>query len=221
VSIQIITTADGSNSLLNVSLNETYHSIHGAIQESLHVFIQNGLLPFLHDDRKEISVLEVGFGTGLNALLTMQCADQLKMKVSYNTIEPYPLPENVWTLLNYPETLNLAKEYRALHKASWQVGTSLSPYFKILKLQSLLQETDLGTAEFDIIYYDAFAPPKQPDLWVLNVLQKVVTTLKPGGALVTYCAKGQVKRDLKSLQMTVEALPGPPGKKEMIRAIKN
>jgi tRNA U34 5-methylaminomethyl-2-thiouridine-forming methyltransferase MnmC len=221
VSIQIITTADGSNSLLNVSLNETYHSIHGAIQESLHVFIQNGLLPFINGDRSEISIFEVGFGTGLNALLTMQRADQLKRKVSYMTIEPHPLPENVWAELNYPEALNLVKEYRALHVSPWQVGTSLSAYFNIFKLQSMLQETDLGKARFDIVYYDAFAPAKQPDLWVLDVLQKVVLALKPGGVLVTYCAKGQLKRDLRSLQLTVETLPGPPGKKEMIRAVKS
>lgn len=221
MSIQIITTADGSNTLRHISLNETYHSIHGAIQESLHVFIQNGLLPLIQDGRKEISVFEVGFGTGLNALLTMQRANQLKMKVVYTSVEPHPLAENVWTLLNYPEALNLAEEYRALHVAPWQVGTSLSPYFNILKHKSLLQETDLGKAEFDLVYYDAFAPAKQPDLWVLDVLKKVVIALKPGGAIVTYCAKGQLKRDLKSLHLTVETLPGPPGKKEMIRAVKS
>lgn len=221
MSLQIISTADGSNSLRNIALDETYHSVHGAIRESVHVFIENGLMLFIGKIKEDISILEVGFGTGLNALLTMQCARAHRQKVTYTAIEPYPLPEDIWLSLNYPVTLNGVDEYTSLHQSPWQVGITLDPYFELLKVRATLQEAKPPAGWFDLVYYDAFAPSKQPELWELPMLEKVVATLRPGGVLVTYCAKGQLKRNLRDLQLNVETLPGPPGKKEMVRASKS
>jgi tRNA U34 5-methylaminomethyl-2-thiouridine-forming methyltransferase MnmC len=220
VNLDIIITGDGSNSLRNISLNETYHSIHGAIQESVYVFIQQGLMPLMSKDKSEISILEVGFGTGLNALLTLQKAQTDKQKVSYTALEPYPLPETIWKGLNYPDALDLADEFRCIHRSQWQIATELGDHFTLFKDKTSLQDATLQAGDFDLVYYDAFAPSKQPDLWELSVLEKVVSALRPEGIFVTYCAKGQLKRDLLSLRLNVETLPGPPGKKEMIRAHK-
>jgi tRNA U34 5-methylaminomethyl-2-thiouridine-forming methyltransferase MnmC len=220
VSLEIITTADGSNSLRNTTLDETYHSVHGAIQESVHVFIDNGLMSLLGKVKGKISILEVGFGTGLNALLTVQCARAHRQRVYYTTLEPNPLSDEIWSLLNYPVTLNLANEYGSLHRSPWQIGTTLDPYFELLKLRTTLQEARPEAGSFDLVYYDAFAPSKQPELWELPMLEKVVKALRQGGILVTYCAKGQLKRNLRGLQLNVETLSGPPGKKEMVRATK-
>lgn len=221
MSLEIITTADGSNSLRNIALDETYHSVHGAIRESVHVFIENGLMSFIGKHKGDISILEVGFGTGLNALLTMQCARAHRQKVNYTAIEPYPLSEDIWSSLNYSVTLNCADEYNSLHRSPWQVGTTLDPYFELLKVQATLQRAKPPAGWFDLVYYDAFAPSKQPELWELPMLEKVVATLRPGGVFVTYCAKGQLKRNLRDLQLNVETLPGPPGKKEMVLASKS
>jgi tRNA U34 5-methylaminomethyl-2-thiouridine-forming methyltransferase MnmC len=220
VNLDIIITADGSNSLRNVSLNETYHSIHGAVQESVYVFIQNGLMPFMSKDKREISILEVGFGTGLNALLTLQRAQMHQQKIRYWALDPYPLPEAIWTALNYPDALDLADEFRSIHRSPWQIATALGDYFTLSKDQTTLQDAALQAGDFDLVYYDAFAPSKQPELWELPALEKVVSALGPKGIFVTYSAKGQLKRDLLSLRLNVETLPGPPGKKEMIRAQK-
>ncbi len=220
MNLEIIKTADGSNSLHNLSLHETYHSTHGAIRESVHVFIDNGLACMVDDTRPSIAVLEVGFGTGLNALLTMQQAVTRVRKIIYTAIDPYPLPEWIWSSLNYPELLNLVAEYRALHRSPWHITTPLHPCFDLLKLQTTLQDWQVEENAFDVIYYDAFAPSKQPELWELPLLQKAVRSLREGGIFVTYCAKGQVKRDLKTLRLKVETRPGPPGKKEMTLAFK-
>lgn len=220
MNVEIITTEDGSNTLRNPALGETYHSVHGAIRESVHVFIENGLKPFIGKDKPEISIFEVGFGTGLNAVLSLEIARAQKQKVKYTTIEPYPLPENIWSNLNYPHALDNVYDYPSLHRSPWQIGTTLDPYFELFKIQTTLQEAKLGAESFDLVYFDAFAPSKQPELWELPMLEKVVAALKPGGVLVTYCAKGQLKRDLTSIRMVVETLSGPPGKKEMVRASK-
>lgn len=203
--IKVITTSDGSHSLLNTELDETYHSRHGALQESLYVFIKNGLD---HFQRNEVNVFEVGFGTGLNALL----AAQSNKKVNYTTIEAYPLPEEVYTQLNY-EPRDLLFQ---LH-ANTELRIS---DFTFKKLHTTLQDIELKPGQFDVVFYDAFAPSKQPEMWELPMIKKVCDSLTPGGLFVTYCAKGQLKRDLKSLGMEVETLPGPPGKKEMVRGTK-
>lgn len=216
--IKIIITGDGSHSLLNEALDETYHSRHGAIQESLHVFITQGFNYLLNKQKHEsISILEVGFGTGLNALLTLSEAIKNELSVAYTSLETYPLSQEVWENLNYPDPHNILKE---LHQAEWQKWADVTSQFKLLKLEKSLQLVDLESEQFDLIYFDAFAPNKQPEMWELPVLEKVVKTLKSEGVFITYCAKGQLKRDLKTLGLIVESLPGPPGKREMVRAIK-
>jgi tRNA U34 5-methylaminomethyl-2-thiouridine-forming methyltransferase MnmC len=202
--IKIITTSDGSHSLLNEELDETYHSRHGAIQESLHVFIKNGLEFFPKD---EVNVFEVGFGTGLNALLTAQS----RKKIDYTTIEPFPLPEEIFALLNYEPRELLLQLHR---NPDLQTAN-----FKFKKLYTTLGSVQLDQV-YDIIYFDAFAPSKQPAMWEFPMIEKVCNALTPGGLFVTYCAKGQLKRDLKSLGLEVETLAGPPGKKEMVRGTK-
>lgn len=216
--IKIIITGDGSHSLLNEALDETYHSRHGAVQESLHVFIEQGFNYLLNKQKPEsISILEVGFGTGLNALLTLTEAIKKELSVAYTSLETYPLSQEVWEHLNYPDPYHLLKE---LHNAEWQKWEEISTHFKLLKLEKSLQLVELQPEQFDLIYFDAFAPNKQPEMWELPMLDKVAKALKPGGVFITYCAKGQLKRDLKTLGMIVESLPGPPGKREMVRALK-
>ncbi|MEO7991979.1 MAG: tRNA (5-methylaminomethyl-2-thiouridine)(34)-methyltransferase MnmD [Chryseolinea sp.] len=219
--IKIITTSDGSHSLFNEELNETYHSVHGAIQESLHVFIQSGLTYFIEKfNSKNISILEIGFGTGLNVLLAVQMAKQLSLSFQYKTLEAFPLEEEVWSKLNYADALNLKEYFDSLHRVSWEEPHGILPNFQFQKHHIKLQDVVLNPSSFDIIFFDAFAPNKQPELWEINMLKKVTDALRTNGLLVTYCAKGQLKRDLKSLGLTVETIPGPPGKKEMVRASK-
>ena len=222
--VELITTSDGSHSLLNSELNETYHSVHGAIQESIHVFIKNGLEYFEQKNQQaEIRILEVGFGTGLNALLTLQHRLIGSTKILYESLEAFPIEQETVSQLNYPEILNFSdsEEYFAqLHQSSWDKKVEITSNFSLLKRHVKIQDMELGSEEFDVIYFDAFAPSKQPELWELTVLRKVEQSMKPGAVFVTYCAKGQLKRDLKSLRLLVETLPGPPGKKEMVRAVK-
>lgn len=203
--IKIITTSDGSHSLLNTELDETYHSRHGALQESLYVFIKNGLDFY---PGNEVNVFEVGFGTGLNALL----AAQSDKKVNYTTIEAFPLTEEVYKELNY--------EPRELFFQLHQNQKLEIRNFSFNKLTATLQSIELSPNQFDVIFFDAFAPSKQPEMWEFPMIKKVCDSLTPSGLFVTYCAKGQLKRDLKSLGMEVETLPGPPGKKEMVRGTK-
>jgi len=219
--LKIITTADGSHSLFNEELNETYHSVHGAIQESLHVFIKSGL-QYVLEKRSPlpISIFEVGFGTGLNALLTLQYLRGHRQGVNYTAIEHSPLGEEIWSKLNYASLLNLGAEYKGLHYSEWGRPHALTSNFNLLKLNNSLQQVELSKESLDLVYYDAFAPSKQPELWSTDVLGKFFEALKPGGVLVTYCAKGQLKRDLNALGLVVETLAGPPGKKEMVRAVK-
>ena len=219
--LEIITTSDGSHTLRNTELNETYHSRHGAVQESVHVFLKNGLEYFCHTRKTEsISILEVGFGTGLNALLTLKFARERDQQIRYTTLEPFPLPEEVWSKLNYAATDPGETSFSALHLAEWQREVSLTSRFAILKLRQALQEASF-TESYDLVYFDAFAPAVQPELWTIDSLRKVVAALISGGIFVTYSARGQMKRDLKVLGLNVETLPGPPGKNEMVRGIKS
>jgi tRNA U34 5-methylaminomethyl-2-thiouridine-forming methyltransferase MnmC len=205
--LKIITTSDGSHSLLNVDLDETYHSRHGAVQESMHVFIKNGLDVYV---KEETNVFEVGFGTGLNALLTLLSG----RRVNYTTIETFPLGEEIYNQLNY-EPKDVLQQ---LHHAPWNQGSQIGDV-KLTKLHIDLESISLQPV-YDIVYYDAFAPSKQPAMWEFPLIEKVCNALTPGGLFVTYCAKGQLKRDLRSLGLDVETLAGPPGKKEMVRAVK-
>jgi tRNA U34 5-methylaminomethyl-2-thiouridine-forming methyltransferase MnmC len=221
--LNLIKTADGSNSLLNSELDETYHSRHGAIQESLHVFIKNGVHYWLDKNQiKEISILEVGFGTGLNALLALQESIKQKIKIHYVTTEAFPVPIELVDQLNYSQQLDFEsadKYFKDLHQCEWNTPVTITPNFFLEKCKGKIQEMELGKSVYDVVFFDAFAPAKQPEMWELTVLEKTVRSLKSNGIFVTYCAQGQLKRNLKFLGMKVESLPGPPGKREMVRAI--
>lgn len=202
-------------------MDETYHSRHGAIQESGYVFINKGL-DYLKSGANPglISILEVGFGTGLNAWLSLQWATEQKIQLLYHSLETFPLPDEIWKALNYYSNQEGAEIFQKLHQAPWQEWSDINPFFKVYKENNSLQSVSLKPSHFDLIYFDAFAPNKQPEMWQAPMLEKVVLTMKPGSVFVTYCAKGQLKRDLKSLGLAVESLAGPPGKREMVRAIK-
>jgi tRNA U34 5-methylaminomethyl-2-thiouridine-forming methyltransferase MnmC len=222
--VKIITTEDGSHTLYNEELQETYHSSHGAFRESIHVFMLYGLDSWLarNPNKFPIRVFEVGFGTGLNAWLALVWAEQNQVPVLYHTIEPFPLEAEVYSQLNYTEhdhgIWHYHKYFQALHERPWNEGGPVSEYFNFKKDQTTLEESDLYPA--DLVFYDAFSPSKQPELWTKEVLEPVVDAMLPGGLFTTYCAMGQLKRDLKDLGLEVETRPGPPGKKEMTRAWK-
>lgn len=217
--LRIITTEDGSHSLLNEEMDETYHSRHGALQESEYVFIEKGFSFFLEkNNTNKLSILEIGFGTGLNAWLTARKAETEKKQVAYSSLETFPIPEEIWSALNYGAEDKLL--FEKIHRAAWNEWVEITPFFTLKKSTTSLQRTTLDAGAFDIIYFDAFAPNKQPEMWELAAIKKTIDAMKPGGVFVTYCAKGQLKRDLKNLGLEVESLPGPPGKREMVRALK-
>lgn len=221
-SLRVFATADGSSSVLNTRLNETYHSTHGAIQESQFIFIDRGLDFWVSQNEvfDVINILEIGFGTGLNALLSNQYATSHKKKIIYETLEAYPIDESVWSELNYSRFTKKEINLQRLHQAAWGEEVSISEWFSILKREEFLQKASFRSSFFDVVYFDAFAPSTQPELWEKEMLGKVVDALKPTGVFVTYCAKGQLRRDLKDLGMMVEKVPGPPGKREFIRGVK-
>jgi tRNA U34 5-methylaminomethyl-2-thiouridine-forming methyltransferase MnmC len=212
---KIIKTADGSATLYIKELDETYHSRHGAVMESKHVYIENGLRYILqHNHLKNICILEIGFGTGLNALLTYQESQINKhINFEYHSIEAYPLDISVVKQLNYQEHNN---DILKLHSSEWNKLVEISSNFLLHKYAVKLQyfNTDY---RFDLIYYDAFGPRAQADMWTDNILLKTASFLNIGGVLVTYCAKGEVKRIFKNAGFVVQTLKGPPGKREMIR----
>jgi tRNA U34 5-methylaminomethyl-2-thiouridine-forming methyltransferase MnmC len=218
--IEIRITSDGSKTIYLPDIDENYHSFHGAIQEAKHVFIRNGLSEF--KERKSVSVFEMGFGTGLNALLTAIWSDENRIHVDYEGVEAYPISPDICFQLEYSESLNCDKEndYQKMILAEWNQTIELSDYFKIKKNDSRI-ESWISNRKFDLIYFDAFGPRAQNEVWEMNILEKMFDILLPGGTLVTYCAQGQFKRNLKALGFELESLPGPPGKREMIRARKN
>jgi tRNA U34 5-methylaminomethyl-2-thiouridine-forming methyltransferase MnmC len=217
-SVTIITTSDGSHSLLNSSLNETYHSVHGAIAESKHVFIQQGLeCWFQQNMERDLRILEIGFGTGLNVLLTLLRSQSLNKIIYYESWEAFPLEASIVQQLNYGEQLGASDWFSKIHEASWNKPVPMTPYFRLQKVHGDVLTSPVS-GSFDLVYYDAFAPSKEPSMWTMEILQKIRNSMAPGGILVTYCAKGQLKRDLRTLGLIVETLAGPPGKKEMVRA---
>jgi tRNA U34 5-methylaminomethyl-2-thiouridine-forming methyltransferase MnmC len=220
--IKIVISEDGSNTLYLPELNETYHSLHGAVQESEHVFLKQGLMHFAQKSRK-MTVLEVGFGTGLNALLTYRLAMNEGMQVDYHTIEAFPLPEEIVKQLNYPSIFaaeKLDEFFQYLHSCAWEKDHRLAADFIFHKYLTKLEDFNPPLLKADVVFYDAFAPSKQPEMWETDIFRKLYGLMNPGGILVSYCASGQFKRNLKAAGFKVESLPGPPGKKEMTRAEK-
>ncbi|MGC9471643.1 MAG: tRNA (5-methylaminomethyl-2-thiouridine)(34)-methyltransferase MnmD [Bacteroidales bacterium] len=215
---EIILTEDGSHTLFIPRMNERYHSVHGAIRESQHVFISAGLAAI---QKSSIRVCEVGLGTGLNLLLTWRYAIQSKKEVLYHGIEKYPLPDSVISRLNYGDLLgNEAKHaFAEIHRAPWDQDTELEHGFVFRKIYGDMHTYQMELTP-DVVYFDAFGPDKQPDIWNIELFEKIYRAIHPGGLLVTYSSKGSVKRMLKETGFTVETLKGPPGKREMLRAIK-
>jgi tRNA U34 5-methylaminomethyl-2-thiouridine-forming methyltransferase MnmC len=227
MNLEIRQTRDGSHTLCNVEINKTFHSIHGAINESVHVFIRAGLDAVL-EKKQKIKLLEVGFGTGLNALLTLQRILQRQaddqIKVYYTCLEPFPIPMALVEQLNYAQYFEDPALYQSLllrlHQAAWEEFSKIEKDFLLEKKRTTLENFDYGNGTFDLIYFDPFPPSAHPHLWEIPWLDKIAKALSPGGVFTTYCAKGQFKRNLKSLGLIVQSLPGPPGKREMIRAVK-
>ncbi|RUA08922.1 MAG: SAM-dependent methyltransferase [Flavobacteriia bacterium] len=217
---EIIITSDGSSSIYLPEWDEPYHSKHGAIQEAYHVFIKSGLEYF--KEKEKLSILEIGFGTGLNALITFIESQKRKDKIEYTGVEAYPvLPEEV-KQLNYVEQLHINEKediFKKMHTVQWERPCDISKDFKLIKQKkSFTQINDKDL--YNLIYFDAFSPDRQPELWSPEIFEKMYLSLKDHGILVTYSAKGSVRRALQSAGFVVERLPGPPGKREMMRAIK-
>ncbi|NER15451.1 tRNA (5-methylaminomethyl-2-thiouridine)(34)-methyltransferase MnmD [Leptobacterium flavescens] len=217
---KIINTADGSATIYLEEWNEHYHSKHGAVNEAYHVFIKNGLSLF--SDR-ELSVLEIGFGTGLNAFITFLEAPALKLNIDYTGVEAYPVTEEELKLLNYPEQLKAEDKeavFKKMHRSKWEKKTPIEKGFDLCKRQQSFEEIE-DEACFDLVYFDAFGARVQPELWTEDIFLKMFRALRPGGVLVTYAAKGSVRRAMQAVGFEVERLPGPPGKREMLRATKH
>ena len=213
---ELIITKDGSHSLFVPDLNETYHSVHGSISEAIHVFINSGLLSH---PKKKINILEIGFGTGLNTLLTLENIQE--KKVHYTTLEPYPISSEIYNKLNFHTLTN--SDYKTLlelHTSDWEEEVFVSENFTLYKTQKKIQNF-ISEKKFDIIYFDAFSPEKQTEMWTTEVFEKCFDLLNKDGFLVTYCAKGTVKRIMKSVGFKIIVLDGPPGKRQMTRANKS
>ena len=203
-------TADGSHTLFIPEMDEHYHSVNGAVQESRHVFIE-----------AEITVLEIGFGTGLNAFLTLLDAEAHQRKIHYYSVELYPLDTDVIGSLNYGEMICAGRKdvFLALHQAEWNVPVPVTEFFELHKIQGD-SNTCVLPDRIDLVYFDAFAPDKQPEMWNREIFDRLYARTTGGGVLTTYCAKGVVRRMMKEAGYAVERIPGPPGKREMLRAIK-
>ncbi len=213
-------TSDGSRTLYVPALDEHYHSIKGALTESRHIFIDMGLK---HHPASFVHVLEIGFGTGLNAFLTLLAAEELARQVHYTTIELYPLEPALLHRLDYPKEIapERSEDYERLHTSGWGKDVTITPAFTLHKLKGDFTAYHFPEACYDIVYFDAFAPDKQPEMWAQTLFDALYASLKKGGLLTTYCAKGIVRRMLQASGFTVERLPGPPGgKREILRAIK-
>ncbi len=216
----LVETADGSYTLFVPELNEHYHSTNGAVQEALHVFIQSAL--YAHT-AKQLNVLEVGFGTGLNALLTYASANQRQVRVAYHSVEYNPIMPMVAMMFNYHKFVDFDAfpVFQKMHNLSWDAEHRMTEFFSLLKMQFDLTKDRFEVEKFyDVIYFDAFGPDKQPEMWSEEIFQKLFAISKPGAILTTYSAKGDVRRSLAKVGFTVEKIQGPLGKREMLRATK-
>jgi tRNA U34 5-methylaminomethyl-2-thiouridine-forming methyltransferase MnmC len=216
---EIIQTLDGSTTIHLPDWGESYHSKHGAIQEAYHVFIQNGLYTF---NNQPISILEIGFGTGLNAFITYLEAKKSNQKIDYYGVEAYPISAGEISQMNYVAELNAVSEspiFTSMHECEWEITNAIAPLFALTKRKQFFDQIN-DENKFDLIYFDAFGYRVQPELWSTEIFRKMYESLKSKGTLVTYAARGVVKRSLIEVGFKVEKLPGPPGKREMFRATK-
>lgn len=216
---EIIQTKDGSTTIHLEEWNESYHSKHGAIQEAKHVFIKNGLSLF---ENQSVAILEIGFGTGLNAFISFLEAQKMNQNIEYVGVEAYPVaPEEILSM-NYVDELNAQSQleiFEKMHTSNWNEKIELSDSFSLTKRQQFFQDID-DVAQFDLIYFDAFGYRVQPELWSTAIFKKMYDALKSNGVLVTYAARGVVRRSMIEVGFRVEKLEGPPGKREMFRAFK-
>ncbi|MEN8226130.1 MAG: tRNA (5-methylaminomethyl-2-thiouridine)(34)-methyltransferase MnmD [Bacteroidota bacterium] len=220
---QIITTEDGSHSLKHHSFDEHYHSTFGAISESRHVFIGAGLHYLLSEEKLPVRILEVGFGTGLNALLSLYEAMNSGQKMHYTTLEPFPLKEEIWRGLNYPglvQDTRAGEWFENIHNAPWNMIVKLTPVFTLEKRSSPLQDIKNDEEPYKLIYFDAFGPDVQAEMWTEEIFKLIYRICAPGAVLVTYSAKGSVRRAMQAAGFKVERIPGPKGKREMMRGVK-
>ena len=216
---EILITQDGSTTIHLPDWNENYHSKHGAIQEAKHVFIKNGLSLF---ENRNISILEIGFGTGLNAFITFLEAKKLNQKIDYYGVEAYPVIAEEVLQMNYIAALNAENNesvFKKMHESDWEKKIILDDHFCLTKRKQFFDEI-VDENKYDLIYFDAFGYRVQPELWSTEIFQKMYNSLKSNSYLVTYAARGVVKRSLTEVGFTVEKLEGPPGKREMFRAFK-
>jgi len=213
---EVITTGDGSTTIRIVDLDECYHSTHGAIGEAQHVFIGNGLKLF---DGKPVSVLEIGFGTGLNALVTWR--HRGGMVTDYTGVEAFPVSAEEIGAMNYAASFdgNADEVFGKMHQSAWEIPQSITPGFILTKRRMRFEDIDFENT-FDLIYFDAFGFRVQPELWSADIFRRMFRALRPGGILVTYAARTAIKRNMEAAGFSVEKLPGPPGKREMTRALK-
>ncbi|WP_303315824.1 tRNA (5-methylaminomethyl-2-thiouridine)(34)-methyltransferase MnmD [Flavivirga abyssicola] len=224
---EVVITGDGSSTIHLPDWDEQYHSKHGAIQEAYHVFIKHGLLHFYNVEQsknlnEQVTILEIGFGTGLNAFITLLEAEKLNININYFGVEGYPILMDEIDQLNYPIELNAQNKvalFKQLHEVVWEEKYMVSENFSIEKQNRFFSEIAEKNM-YNIIYFDAFGARVQPELWTESIFLKMYNALKPGGVLVTYSAKGSVRRAMQAVGFIVERLPGPPGKREMLRACK-
>lgn len=214
----MIITADGSTTIHLEDWGEIYHSKHGAIQEAKHVFLKSGLQLFYK--KEHVSILEIGFGTGLNAFLTFLQTEAKNIQIEYDGVEKFPVIFEEIQKCNFPEELNVDRApFDLMHKVSWENQNAISENFRLRKRkQDFIEINDIN--QFDLVYFDAFGARVQPELWTETIFSKMFSALKNNGVLVTYSAKGSVRRALQNVGFQVEKLPGPPGKREMLRAVK-
>jgi tRNA U34 5-methylaminomethyl-2-thiouridine-forming methyltransferase MnmC len=218
MNLSVIHTQDGSSTIYNKDMDQAYHSTHGAVSESVHVFIENGLARI---NKKCVNVLEIGFGSGLNAFLTAIYAIKNQININYHCIEKYPVPIELIAQLNYSQIIGYPELFNSLHSAPWDISVHITQYFKLVKYNLDLLNIPAGAfEEIDIIYFDAFSPSKQSDLWTTEQFTKLNQVLKPDGALVTYSAAGLVKNALRESGFSIKRLQGPPGKHHMVVAKK-
>ena len=218
---ELVKTEDGSDTLFVREIDEHYHSTFGAVQESMHIFIRAGLRQC---NQPALNLFEVGFGTGLNAYLTVLESLKTRQAIKYITIEKYPLPPAIWKALNYPEIIpdGNPELFKKIQEAGWNIEVQITEYFSILKLSGDVKEIDYSLLPFfDLIYFDAFSPEKQPELWQTVIFCQLANHATPGARIVTYCAKGVVRRSIQEAGFAAERLPGPPGKREILRGTKN
>ena len=221
---KMVLTSDGSSSIFSEEVNQYYHSHFGALQESMYIFINKGLCSELLAHLEQISILEIGFGTGLNALLTYSKTKELGKKIYYETLELYPLTPQETEQLNYPDILpyaNVKEIFTTIHNTAWNEEDIISEYFTLHKRQISAIHANYTSHKFDLVYFDAFSPEVQPELWTKEVFEPVYNSMKKGGILLTYCTKGSVKNTLRAIGFEIEKLPGPIGKREILRAKKN